>query len=245
MIPKSGYPRAHILKSGSEISGSPYTMAAVDNASVTDWRRYTLTKAGLLPGTDYTYRFEAQDTSGRVATGTPTAAVAGPAVAPPPPTGAVFRVESGSGNVLADGPFYGAAFLGGAADIAEWVPLNETVEAGTVLELDTSHPGWYRLSQESCSPLVAGVVSSEPGVMLGGTEPAEGKALLALSGIVPVKVTDEGGPIQPGDLLVSSSTPGYAMRWAEPEPCPCALVGKALQPMTDDSGMILVLLTAH
>jgi hypothetical protein len=67
--------------------------------------------------------------------------------------------------------------------------------------------------------------------------------LLALVGIVPVKVTDEGGPIRPGDLLVSSSIPVYAMRWdgvGSP-----ALIGKALEPMTDETGAILVLLSAH
>lgn len=35
---------------------------------------------------------------------------------------------------------------------------------------------------------------------------------VALSGRVPVKVTDEGGQIVPGDLLTTSSTPGHAMR---------------------------------
>ncbi len=35
---------------------------------------------------------------------------------------------------------------------------------------------------------------------------------VALSGRVPVKVTDEGGPITPGDLLTTSSTPGFAMK---------------------------------
>ena len=49
----------------------------------------------------------------------------------------------------------------------------------------------------------------------------------------------------PGDLLVTSSTPGHAMRWSGPDPCPCALVGKALEPMTDETGLILVLLMAH
>jgi hypothetical protein len=82
-------------------------------------------------------------------------------------------------------------------------------------------------------------------MVLGGTESAEGYALLALSGIVPVKVTNEGGPIQPGDLLVSSSTPGHAMRWARDGSCPCTLVGKALEPMTDERGVVSVLLTAH
>jgi hypothetical protein len=147
--------------------------------------------------------------------------------------------------VLADAHIFSAEFVAGSADVAEWVTVSQAVEAGTVLELDQVRPGSYRLSQESCSALVAGVVSSQPGLVLGGTEPPEGKALLALSGIVPVRVTDERGPIQPGDLLVSSSTPGYAMRWAGPEPCPCALVGKALELMADGQGVILVLLTAH
>jgi alpha-tubulin suppressor-like RCC1 family protein len=160
-------------------------------------------------------------------------------------TPAAFRV-TGQGSVQADGVFYSSGFNTGAADVAEWVSVSEPVEAGTVLELDTSQPGWYRRSHTPCSTLVAGVVSSQPGMVLGGPDgPIEGMALLALTGIVPVKVTDEGGPIQPGDLLVSSSTPGYAMRWAGPDPCPCALVGKALEPMTDERGVISVLLTAH
>jgi len=160
-------------------------------------------------------------------------------------TAAVFRVEGSTGNVLADGAFYGTAFNSGSADLAEWVSLSRAAATGTVLELDPAHPGSYRPSQSSCSSLVAGVVSSQPGMVLGGTASAEGKTLLALAGIVPVKVTNEGGPIQPGDLLVSSSTPGYAMRWAGLDPCPCALVGKALEPMIEETGVISVLLTAH
>jgi hypothetical protein len=156
----------------------------------------------------------------------------------------VFRVDS-SGNVLSDAGLFGAGFETGFADVAEWVPVSEAVEPGTVLELDGSHPGTYRSSRTPCSTMVAGVVSTQPGITLGAGTVGPQQALLALSGIVPVKVTNEGGPIQPGDLLVSSSTPGYAMRWAGPEPCPCALVGKALEPMTDEQGVISVLLTAH
>jgi hypothetical protein len=181
-------------------------------------------------------------------------------------TAAVFRVESATGDVHADGSFYGASFQSGAADVAEWVPISEEVEPGDVLELDSDNPGQYRKARGQCSNLVAGVVSTKPGFVLGTnpstvdfgpqtddsrpmTEDSElwtgASALLALIGIVPVKVTDEGGPIQPGDLLVSSSTPGYAMRW-DPDACsPCALVGKALEPMTDKRDVILVLLTAH
>jgi len=62
------------------------------------------------------------------------------------------------------------------------------------------------------------------------------------SRIVPVKVTNEGGPIHPGDLLVSAVTPGHAMRCRSQTACPCCILGKALAPMLDASGVILVLL---
>ena len=161
----------------------------------------------------------------------------------PQKTAAVFRVDD-AGNVLADQTFHSLAFETGEADIAEWVSVSEGVEPGDVLEFDPNGQNGYRRAANSCSSLVAGVVSTAPGVMLGG-EGAEGQALLALTGIVPVKVTDEGGPIQAGDLLVTSSTPGCAMRWGGDASCPCSLVGKALEPMADEFGVILVLLTAH
>jgi subtilisin family serine protease len=162
---------------------------------------------------------------------------------------AVFCVDT-AGNVYADEVLYGAGFYAGAADVAEWVPVSEPVEAGDVLELDPGNPGHYRKSRGPCSTLLAGVVSASPGVMLGvgdagrasstGSQ-ALGAAPIALAGIVPVKVTDEGGQIQPGDLLASSSTPGYAMRW-DPECCrPCSLVGKALEALEGHVGVILAL----
>jgi len=170
----------------------------------------------------------------------------------PPPTAAVFRVDA-SGNVLADSTVHAASFETVAADVAEWVPVSEPVEPGDVVELDPSNPSAYRLSRSACSRWVAGIISTEPGVMLGSptTTPHSllatyhSQALLALIGIVPVKVTDESGSIEIGDLLVTSSTPGHAMRWSSSGPCTCALVGKALEPLDRDRGTILVLLTAH
>ena len=164
-------------------------------------------------------------------------------------TQAVFRVDE-RGRVFADGTVRAAVFASGFADIAEWVTVSEPVEAGDVLELDPTAFATYRLSRTDCSSLVAGVVSTQPAVVLGSavtdhssriTDHSE--ALLALTGIVPVKVTDEGGPILLGDLLVTSSTPGHATRWGGGDPC--VFVGKALEPMTDATGVILVLLTVH
>jgi len=155
-----------------------------------------------------------------------------------------FAVDAG-GDLHSSSTLYAQSFESGAADVAEWVLVTESVDPGDVLEMDPSLPGTYRRSQILCSPLIAGVVSTKPGVTLGAHDDISNQALLALSGIVPANVTNEGGPIQPGDLLVTSSTPGHAMRWAQLEPCLCSLVGKALEPMTEERGVILVLLTAH
>ncbi|MCS7198074.1 MAG: hypothetical protein NZ930_05290 [Candidatus Bipolaricaulota bacterium] len=67
--------------------------------------------------------------------------------------------------------------------------------------------------------------------------------MLALLGRVPVKATTENGPIRPGDLLTSSSKPGYAMRCASSYVCEGALLGKALEALNVGEGVILMLLT--
>ena len=148
--------------------------------------------------------------------------------------------------MFADSDVYAGAFVVGAADVAEWVVLSEPAEPGDVVELDLNAPGRYRPTSRVCSDLVAGVISTDPGVILGQDGTSGLRARLALTGIVPVRVTDEGGPILPGDLLVASSRPGYAMRCPVEDACPCVLVGKALEPMTSgEEGLILVLLMAH
>jgi len=169
----------------------------------------------------------------------------------PPPSSAVFRVTQG-GNVFSDSAYYGQSFKSRAADVAEWVPVSEPVEPGDVLELDPDNPGHYRKSRSAYSTLVAGVVSTEPGFVLGlssttdDSRPETGDSvLLALLGIVPVKVTNEGGSIEPGDLLVSSSTPGYAMRWDPGSGESYNFIGKALGALIGERGIISVLLMAH
>ncbi|MBI3020482.1 MAG: hypothetical protein HYY59_00690, partial [Candidatus Omnitrophica bacterium] len=53
----------------------------------------------------------------------------------------------------------------------------------------------------------------------------------------------ENGPIQRGDLLVSSSVPGHAMRAEPDEIQPGMLLGKALGLLAEGEGTILVLIT--
>jgi len=60
---------------------------------------------------------------------------------------------------------------------------------------------------------------------------------------VPCNVTVENGPIREGDLLVSSSRPGYAMKGTNRRRMLGAVVGKALEPLDKASGVIQVLVT--
>lgn len=151
-------------------------------------------------------------------------------------TGAIFRVERATGNACADG-----SWNSGGADVAEFISVSEPLEPGDVVEFDPHNPRQYRKAQSAYSPLVVGVISTRPGVILGVREQAEGQALLALLGRVPVKATTENGPIRPGDLLTSASQAGYAMRCDEASRCEGALLGKALEALEDGEGTILML----
>lgn len=66
---------------------------------------------------------------------------------------------------------------------------------------------------------------------------------LAVIGIVPCKVSAENGPIEAGDLLVASSTPGHAMKGTERSKMLGAVVGKALEPLREGTSVIQVLVT--
>lgn len=84
--PKGGYPKVYILKNGSEIAGSPFTMSEVDPADTTyvDGKLYTHTKTGLDAGTGYSYYFEAYDAyNGVLAIGHPVDEEFGPSIVLP------------------------------------------------------------------------------------------------------------------------------------------------------------------
>lgn len=66
---------------------------------------------------------------------------------------------------------------------------------------------------------------------------------MAMVGIVPTKVTAENGPIKRGDLLVTSSKMGYAMKGTDRSRMLGAVVGKAMGSLEQGSGVIEVLVT--
>jgi len=66
---------------------------------------------------------------------------------------------------------------------------------------------------------------------------------LAVMGIVQCKVSAENGSIKRRDLLVTSATPGYAMKGTDRRRMLGAVVGKAMQPLEKGEGVIKVLIT--
>jgi hypothetical protein len=67
----------------------------------------------------------------------------------------------------------------------------------------------------------------------------ETHAAIALAGTVLCKVDADHGAIEIGDLLVTSPTPGHAMR--SDDPTPGTVIGKALEALPEGTGLIRVL----
>jgi hypothetical protein len=132
-------------------------------------------------------------------------------------------------------------------DVAEWVESSQALAAGTVVVLDHTKSNQVIACTHAYDTRVAGVISLQPGIILG--ESGAGKVLVAMTGRVKVKVDASAGPIQVGDLLVTSDKEGVA-RKSEPLSLggvqihrPGTLIGKALEPLDKGTGEILVLLS--
>ena len=132
-------------------------------------------------------------------------------------------------------------------DVAEWVESSQPLSAGTVVVLDSSKSNQVVASTQAYDSSVAGVISAQPGLELG--ERGEGRVLVATTGRVKVKVDAAHGPIKIGDLLVTSNREGFAMKSVPVEiggvriHRPGTLIGKALEPLAQGTGEILVLLS--
>jgi len=132
-------------------------------------------------------------------------------------------------------------------DVAEWVESSQDLTPGTVVVLDSTKSNQVVASTQSYDSHVAGVISLKPGIALG--ERGEGRFLVAATGRVKVKVDASNGPIEIGDLLVTSDKEGIAMKSMPVDiggirlHRPGTLIGKALEPLGKGTGEILVLLS--
>jgi hypothetical protein len=120
-------------------------------------------------------------------------------------------------------------------------------EPGDLLAIDPAGRRRLTLASQEYSTRVAGIYSTKPGLL--GSEHAmdsskfESEVPLAIVGIVPCKATALNGPIEVGDLLVSSPVPGRTMKGTDRARMLGAVVGKALEPLASGEGVIQVLVT--
>lgn len=178
-----------------------------------------------------------------------------------------FRVW-GDGDVTADGTVSGGG--ADFAEMVRVSTGFNSVGSGDVMVIDPNAPEALHRSTQPRSTLVAGIYSTRPGFLASERDwdavaqqkagvrgmAADGEAPayrieelgaevdeipLAVVGIVPCKVSAENGAISPGDLLVTSSTPGHAMR--DDNPMAGTILGKALGSLSSGTGTIKVLVT--
>ena len=137
----------------------------------------------------------------------------------------------------------------GGSDIAEpfhVVEPNE-IEPGMVVVIDPENPGKLKASNRAYDRCVAGIVSGaggiKPGLTLTQEDSFEGDHQVALTGRVYGLCDASYGSIEPGDLLTTSPTPGYAMKASDYEQAQGAILGKAMTQLDKGLGLVLVLIS--
>jgi hypothetical protein len=118
-------------------------------------------------------------------------------------------------------------------------------EPGDVLVLTSDDKSDVQKSVEPYSTMVAGIYATKPGVvgLRDAVSKATDKVPMAMVGVVPTKVSAENGPIHKGDLLVTSSRMGYAMKGTDRSRMLGAVIGKAMGSLNSGTGVIEVLVT--
>ena len=137
--------------------------------------------------------------------------------------------EATTGKVIGTWSLYGASSWESTfgADLAEYYFSDTDYEAGTVLVFGgTAEVTTTNIESDST---VAGVVSNTAQFKMNAKIKDQGSVLMALVGRVPVKVI---GPVNKGEMLTTSTTPGYACR--ANNPTIGTVIGKAIQTKTTD-----------
>ncbi|HWV65888.1 hypothetical protein [Chitinophaga sp.] len=167
------------------------------------------------------------------------------------PSGSIAVFQSASANVArinkAGRGFFNGGTQNSGADVAESFAVSgerNAYEAGDVLVISTHTDRMVEKSSEAYSTLVAGVFATKPGVLLTEKDidaDLDAEVPMGVIGVIPTKVCDENGVIHRGDLLVTSSKAGYAMKADINKVKPGQVLGKALQEFNGTEGKIKVL----
>jgi len=133
------------------------------------------------------------------------------------------------------------------ADAAEHFDLADAVEAapGAVMVLNST--GKLELASNPYDKKVVGVVAGagnyRPGILLDHRNNAAQRVPISVLGKVTCQADASFGSIEVGDLLTTSPTAGHAMKASDPFLAFGAVIGKALSPLNEGSGLVDVLIT--
>lgn len=172
-------------------------------------------------------------------------------------SGIGIEAHGGSGGMAAK--FYGNVtlyspddsdvimILGEGLDYAEGFHTSDPQQAepGMVVSIDPGHPGKLTVCTSAYDTRVAGIVAGANNLASGVRLGTDGFDLdVALAGRVYCNVEAMQQAIQPGDLLTTSSIPGYAMKAVDYHRAQGAILGKAMQSLAKgEKSRILVLVT--
>lgn len=139
-----------------------------------------------------------------------------------------------SGNIYSENNIYAGSnvMLG---DLAEYFPVVGNSEPGDVISMVDGAGEQYITCSTPYDSKVIGIYSSAPTLTLN--DPSSGVPV-GLQGRVPVKVTNQNGPIKKGDYLTASFKRGHAMKADKA----CYIVGRALEDFDQSTGKILCLI---
>lgn len=132
------------------------------------------------------------------------------------------------------------------ADCAEEFDIAQSgdIVPGTVMVLN--HEGKLQQSKQAYDRKVVGVISGggdcKPGIILDKKHSRNNRMPLAMLGKVYCNADAQYGPIEVGDLLTTSSTPGHAMKAADALRAFGAVIGKALRPLKAGQELIPILI---
>lgn len=109
------------------------------------------------------------------------------------------------------GSFITAYRISGA-DYAELYYTRGSAEPGTIMSLDGNGVSQVETARNPYSDRQIGIVSTNPGHIIGEADGTGTPVPIALSGRVPIKLSTENGLPKSGDMItVSASRPGYGM----------------------------------
>jgi hypothetical protein len=136
----------------------------------------------------------------------------------------------------------------GGSDLSEQFDIDSAPAPGSVVCIDPDNPGKLMVSSKAYDRTVAGIVSGaggvKPGMMMGQNDTvADGEYPVALTGRVYCMVDASPAAIQPGDLITTSSLPGHGMKVLDHSKAQGAIIGKAMTPLAEGQGIVLVLVS--